>query len=71
MGKIDYLIELNIKEINYGKGENVKGSLEELKQIGNALGCLKLITELDPEKNDAETYRDAVRMILYNGGWLS
>lgn len=76
MGKIDYLISLNIKEIDHFKklareDHDAKLILEELKQIGNALGCLKLITELDPEKNDADTYRDAARMILYNGGWLS
>lgn len=76
MRKIDYLISLNIKEIEHFKklareDHDARLILDELKQIGNALGCLRLITELDPDTNDTETYRDVVRMILYNGGWLS
>lgn len=66
MRKLEILISLNELE-----AKELKGKEKPLKWMNEALKSLKLIAELDPEKNDAETYRDAVRMILYNGGWLS
>ena len=66
MRKLDVLISLNELET-----KEFKGKEKPLRWMNEALKSLKLIAELDPEKNDAETYRDAVRMILYNGGWLS
>lgn len=66
MSKLDVLISLNELET-----KELKGKEKPLRWMNEALKSLKLIAELDPEKNDAETYRDSARMILYNGGWLN
>ena len=66
MRKLDILISLNELET-----EELKDVEKSLRWLNEALKSLKLISELDSEKNDAETYRDAVRTILYNGGWLN
>lgn len=66
MRKLEILISLDELDT-----KDLKGKEKQLRWVNEALKSLKLIAELDPEKNDAETYRDAVRMILYNGGWLN
>lgn len=65
MDKINYLI---------GMTESYREEVALLdryyKRSLDALNALRLIIELDPVKNDAKTYRDAVRLILANGGLI-
>ena len=65
MDKINYLISMT-------KSYNDEVSLFDryTRRSLDALKALQLIIELDPEKNDAESYRDAVRLILVNGGFV-
>ena len=64
MDKINYLID--ITEIHR---DEVSLFDRYLRRSSDALKALQLI-ELDPEKNDAESYKDAVRHILVNGGFV-
>lgn len=64
LGVLEQINELNLEDISSGR------ALTEAKLTKEAIHTLRVISELDPELNDAETYRDAVRLILVNGGWV-
>ena len=78
MNKIEKLIERNRRTIrDLDVCINNKHSISILNEnrsyaiaIENALTTLQLITELDPELNDAETYREVIREILEVKGWV-
>lgn len=65
MDKINYLIT-----ITQSYRDEVPLFDRYISRADEVFKTLQLIIELDPEKNDAETYRDAVRFILTNGGLI-
>lgn len=61
---LERIAKLDIEDISSGHALTIANS------TWDAIHTLRVISELDPEKNDAETCRDMVRLILASGGWI-
>ena len=51
------------------KKKTIEVTRSEYNDLLNAVETLKIISELDPVKNSAEDYRDAICAILEMRGW--
>ena len=52
-----------------GTEKEIKIKISEFNHLIDALETLQIISELDPVRNSAEDYRDAICAILEMRGW--